>query len=56
VAFYVFLQPVIASVLAVAVLGERVSSRTAIAAALVFAGLAVSLVSVSGPRAATRPV
>jgi drug/metabolite transporter (DMT)-like permease len=56
VAFYVFLQPVIASILAVAVLGERVSSRTAIAAALVFAGLAVSLVSVSGPRAATRPV
>jgi drug/metabolite transporter (DMT)-like permease len=58
VAFYVFLQPVIASILAVAILGERVSPRTAIAAALVFAGLAVSLVSVSvsGPRAAAGPV
>jgi drug/metabolite transporter (DMT)-like permease len=56
VAFYVFLQPVIASILAVAVLGERVSSRTAMAAALVFAGLAVSLMSVSASRAAKRPV
>jgi drug/metabolite transporter (DMT)-like permease len=44
VAFYVFVQPVIASFLAVAVLGETVSARTVIAALLIFAGLAISLV------------
>ncbi len=42
VAFYVFLQPLIASTLAVFVLGEPLERRTAAAAALIFAGLAVS--------------
>ena len=43
VATYVFLQPVIAATLAILVLGERPGWRTGVAAALVFAGLAVSL-------------
>ncbi|MEP6767235.1 MAG: DMT family transporter [Acidobacteriota bacterium] len=43
VAFYVFLQPLIASVLAVIVLHERFVPRTAVAAGLIFAGLAVSV-------------
>jgi drug/metabolite transporter (DMT)-like permease len=43
VAAYVFLQPAIASILAILVLGERPTWRTAAAAALIFAGLAVSL-------------
>jgi drug/metabolite transporter (DMT)-like permease len=43
VAAYVFLQPVIATALAVAVLGERPGWRTAIAAALIFGGLAVTV-------------
>lgn len=43
VAAYVFLQPVIASALAMAVLGERPTWRTGIAAALIFSGLAVTL-------------
>jgi drug/metabolite transporter (DMT)-like permease len=43
VAFYVFLQPLIASLLAVAILHERVGVRTAIAATLIFGGLAVSV-------------
>jgi drug/metabolite transporter (DMT)-like permease len=43
VATYVFLQPVIAATLAIVVLGERPEWRTGMAAALVFAGLAVSL-------------
>jgi drug/metabolite transporter (DMT)-like permease len=43
VAAYVFLQPVIAATLAILVLGERPGWRTAAAAALIFSGLAVSL-------------
>jgi drug/metabolite transporter (DMT)-like permease len=43
VATYVFLQPVIAATLAILVLGERPGWRTGVAAALVFAGLGVSL-------------
>jgi len=43
VAAYVFLQPVIASALAIVVLGERPNWRTALAAALIFSGLAVTL-------------
>lgn len=50
VAFYVFLQPLIASVLAVLVLGEHFARRTAIAAALIFAGLGV----VAAGRAPSR--
>jgi drug/metabolite transporter (DMT)-like permease len=49
VAAYVFLQPMIAATLAILVLGERPSSRTAVAAALVFGGLAVSLRPVRVP-------
>lgn len=43
VASYVFLQPVIASALAMVILGERATFRTAVAAALIFSGLAVTL-------------
>jgi drug/metabolite transporter (DMT)-like permease len=43
VAAYVFLQPVIAATLAIVVLGERPGWRTAVAAALIFGGLAVTL-------------
>ena len=52
VAAYVFLQPVIASALAMAVLGERPTGRTAVAAALIFAGLAVTLRPARAPLAA----
>lgn len=45
VAFYVFLQPLIATSLAVTILGERLGARTAVAAALIFAGLAVSVLT-----------
>ncbi len=53
VAFYVFLQPLIASGLAVVVLGEKFAARTAVAAALIFAGLGISLVA--RPRGAVTP-
>jgi drug/metabolite transporter (DMT)-like permease len=43
VAAYVFLQPVIAATLAILVLGERPGWRAAAAAALIFSGLAVTL-------------
>jgi drug/metabolite transporter (DMT)-like permease len=46
VAFYVFLQPLIASALAIAILGERLTPRTLVAGALILAGLAVSVVRV----------
>ncbi|MEO8431983.1 MAG: DMT family transporter [Acidobacteriota bacterium] len=42
VAFYVFLQPIIASALAVLALGEPLERRTVVSAALIFAGVAVS--------------
>ena len=45
VAFYVFLQPLIASSLAMLVLGERLTPRTAVAAGLIFSGLAVAVLS-----------
>jgi len=41
VAVYIYLQPLIAFVLAPLVLGERVNSRVIIASLLVFAGVAV---------------
>jgi drug/metabolite transporter (DMT)-like permease len=44
VALYVFLQPLIASALAVAVLKERITLRIAIAGVLILSGLAVSVV------------
>jgi drug/metabolite transporter (DMT)-like permease len=43
VAFYVFLQPLVATVLAVLILHETFTGRTAVAALLILAGLAVSL-------------
>lgn len=43
VAVYVFLQPLIATALAVAILGERLTARTVLAGILILAGLAVSL-------------
>ncbi|HEY6148187.1 MAG TPA: DMT family transporter, partial [Thermoanaerobaculia bacterium] len=43
VAFYVFLQPLIASVLAVTLLGESLSGRTIAAAGLIFSGMAVTM-------------
>jgi len=53
VAFYVFLQPLIATVLAVVVLGEALTVKTIGAAMLIFGGLAVSLV---GGRLPARPL
>jgi drug/metabolite transporter (DMT)-like permease len=44
VAFYVFLQPLISTVLAIAVLGEALTAKTVFAALLIFSGLAVTLV------------
>jgi drug/metabolite transporter (DMT)-like permease len=53
VAFYVFLQPLIASALAIAVLGERLTMRTGAAALLILSGLAVSL---TPSRLPARPI
>jgi len=53
VAFYIFVQPVIASALAIAVLGERLTLRTAAAALLILTGLAVSL---TPSRLPARPI
>ena len=44
VAFYVFLQPVITTALAILILGEALTRRTAIAAALIFGGLAITVI------------
>ena len=54
VAFYVFVQPVIASALAVSVLGETLNARTVSAAVLIFAGLATTLAR--GARLPARPL
>ena len=43
VAFYVFLQPLISTVLAVAILGETLTPKTVLAALLIFGGLAATL-------------
>src|SRR5262249_60994552 len=43
VAFYVFLQPVISSALAVAFLGEVLTARTLVAAAFILGGLAAAV-------------
>lgn len=53
VAFYVFLQPLISTVLAIAILGEALTPKTVLAALLIFAGLAVTLV---GGRLPARPL
>ena len=49
VAFYVFLQPLIATALAIPILGESLTAKTLVAGALIFAGLAVSLARARTP-------
>ena len=49
VAFYVFVQPLIASTLAIVILGETLTGKTLAAAGLIFAGLGVSLVDLRLP-------
>ena len=44
VAFYVFLQPVITTALAIAFLGEKLTSQTLLAAILIFVGLGVTMI------------
>jgi drug/metabolite transporter (DMT)-like permease len=53
VAFYVFLQPVVATALAIPILGETLTAKTALAALLIFAGLAAAVARV---RLSPRPV
>jgi drug/metabolite transporter (DMT)-like permease len=53
VALYVFLQPLIAAALAVLVLKEQVTLRTAVAGALILAGLAVSVLVARQPAGET---
>lgn len=45
VAFYVFLQPLISTALAVAILGEALTAKTLVAGLLIFGGLAATLVA-----------
>ncbi len=45
VAFYVFLQPLITTGLAIAILGEALTVKTVVAGVLIFAGLGVTLLS-----------
>jgi len=54
VAFYVFLQPLLSTVLAVAILRETLTPKTLLAALLILAGLATTLVR--GARLPARPV
>lgn len=53
VAFYVFLQPFVATILAILILGEELTAKTVAAALLIFAGLGVA---VAGGRLSPRPV
>ncbi len=53
VAFYVFLQPLISTALAVAVLGERLAGKTVLAGLLILAGLGVAMLR---GRLPARPV
>lgn len=53
VAFYVFLQPLLSTVLAILVLGEELTAKTVLAALLIFAGLAVA---VARGRLPARPL
>jgi drug/metabolite transporter (DMT)-like permease len=55
VSLYAYINPVIAVALGVAVLGEPFTSRMAVAAALVFAGVAV-VRAPRGPTEARTPV
>ncbi len=53
VAFYVFLQPLISTVLAMAILGEALTPKTVLAALLIFGGLATTL---ARGRLSARPL
>ena len=53
VAFYIFLQPLIATLLAIAILGETLTAKTAFAGLLILAGLAVTL---PRERLSPRPI
>ncbi|MGE5413846.1 MAG: DMT family transporter [Syntrophomonadaceae bacterium] len=53
VAFYVFLQPLVATILAIAILGEALTPKTAAAGLLILAGLAVTIVP---GRLPARPI
>jgi drug/metabolite transporter (DMT)-like permease len=50
VAFYVFLQPLLSTILAITILDEALTAKTVAAALLIFAGLATTL-----PRGARLP-
>jgi drug/metabolite transporter (DMT)-like permease len=50
VAFYGFLQPLVATALAIPILGESLTAKTLIAGALIFAGLAVAIGRARLPR------
>ncbi|HTR03597.1 MAG TPA: DMT family transporter [Thermoanaerobaculia bacterium] len=54
VAFYVFLQPLLSTVLAVTILRESLTPKTVLAALLILAGLATTLVR--GARLPARPL
>ena len=49
VAFYIFLQPLISTILAMAILGEALTPKTVVAALLIFGGLAATLARVRLP-------
>lgn len=53
VAFYIFLQPLLASALAIGILKETLTLRTVVAGVLILAGLAISILRQPLPR---RPV
>ena len=54
VAMFMYVQPLVAISFARAVLGERPSSRTAVAAAFIFAGVALTTWPVRGRRPLPR--
>jgi drug/metabolite transporter (DMT)-like permease len=51
VAFYGFLQPLVATALAIPILGETLTTKALVAGALILAGLAVSVGAARLPRA-----
>lgn len=55
VAFYVFLQPLITTGLAIAILGEALTAKTIVAGLLIFAGLGITLVARPLRRTPDRP-
>jgi drug/metabolite transporter (DMT)-like permease len=55
VALFIYVQPVIASALAVVLLGERITAPLLAAAALIFAGVFVALTAAPAPGTVTAP-